>query len=848
MRVRVGFIVAMVAMLLPLSTSMADYTGTWSATGGMTTSRYHHTATLLPNGKVLVAGGQNGSSYLSSAELYDPSNGTWSATGGMTTSGFYNTATLLPNGKVLVTVGTSSAELYDPSNGTWSATGRMTTGWGNSTATLLPNGKVLVAGGTSSKTELYDPNNGTWNATGSMTSGRYGHTATLLLNGKVLAAGGRYALVTAELYTPPTPDLSITIAARPDPVGVGRDLTYSLSATHTGGSESTNVAVVLTLPSDVSVVSASASQGSCSTSPTVTCSLGTLLERQTVTMTIVVNPTTSGNVSATAQISSDLEELGTANNTAAITATVVAPDLGITISDAPDPVGVAANLSSTLTATNVGMFDATNVTVTTILPDRVTVVSASPSQGTCTTSPSLNCSLGTLGTGARATVALVVRPSLTGTLTTTASVSADPADETPSNNTATATTSVEKLSRLSIATNRTQGNAGTYAPSISEDGRYVAYASDASNLVLGDTNGARDVFVHDRANRTTTRVSIGPDGTQGNEISTDPVISGNGRFVVFQSIASNLVPDDTNGLQDVFAYDRLAKTLTRISVTSSGEQALGVSSFSTVSADGRFVAFVSTASNLVAGDTNGKPDIFVRSLRYNTMQLVSVSSKRLQGNGVSTRPSISRDGRYVAFQSTASNLVVDDTNLVTDVFVRDRTGITTSRVSVTNAEAEANGPSVNAAISGDGTAVAFETAATNLVGTDTNGKLDIYVRHPMSGTTKRVSVTSTGGQPNGNSIQPSISTTGDVIAFQSVGTNLVPNDLNRVADIFLRTVAAKQTERVSVAESGVQSNGESGVRATISGDGRFVVFASKGSNLVPGDTNAVSDIFMRVTR
>jgi len=197
--------------------------GTWSATGTMATARYGHTATLLPNGKVLVAGGEGSSGYLASAELYDPSSGTWSETGSMTMARDGHTATLLPSGKVLVAAGynggpMSSAELYDPSSGTWSATGSMTTARDGHTATLLPNGQVLVAGGYGSggalsSAELYGPSSGTWSATGSMTTARDGHTATLLLNGKVLVAGGTNgsgAFASAELYDPASGTWSAT--------------------------------------------------------------------------------------------------------------------------------------------------------------------------------------------------------------------------------------------------------------------------------------------------------------------------------------------------------------------------------------------------------------------------------------------------------------------------------------------------------------------------------------------------------------------------------------------------------------------------------------------------------------
>jgi Galactose oxidase, central domain/Kelch motif len=193
----------------------------WSYTGNLNTARVDHSATLLPDGKVLVAGGYDNDNALNSAELYDPATGRWSITGNLNTAGG-GTATLLPNGKVLVTRGLNSPELYDPATGTWSITGKLNTA-GGGTATLLPNGKVLVAGGSDNhsflnRAELYDPATGTWSITGNLNTARVDHTATLLPNGKVLVAGGFFnncssgcsALNSAELYDPATGTWSTT--------------------------------------------------------------------------------------------------------------------------------------------------------------------------------------------------------------------------------------------------------------------------------------------------------------------------------------------------------------------------------------------------------------------------------------------------------------------------------------------------------------------------------------------------------------------------------------------------------------------------------------------------------------
>ncbi len=199
-------------------------------------------------------------------------------------------------------------------------------------------------------------------------------------------------------------------------------------------------------------------------------------------------------------------------------------------------------------------------------------------------------------------------------------------------------------------------------PTLSADGRYVAYGSVASTLVAGDTNGARDIFVHDRTTATTTRVSVATGGTQSNGTSEDPVLSDDGRYVVFQAAASNLVAGDTNAVQDAFVHDRQTGTTSRLSVSSSGVEGNGDSLEPTIAGNGSAVAFESAATNLVTGDTNAAVDIFVRDLAAGTTVRVSVDSAGAQANGASDESSFSGDGSHVAFESLASNLVAGDTN------------------------------------------------------------------------------------------------------------------------------------------------------------------------------------------
>jgi Tol biopolymer transport system component len=398
--------------------------------------------------------------------------------------------------------------------------------------------------------------------------------------------------------------------------------------------------------------------------------------------------------------------------------------------------------------------------------------------------------------------------------------------------------------RVSISESGGEGNAGSYTSDVSPDARFVAFQSSASNLVAGDTNGQTDVFVRDRLLGTIERVSVSTSGEQGNDTSRNPAISADGRYVAYYSFATNLVPADTNGTGDVFVRDRTNGTTEMASVSSAEEHGNGFSRYPDISENGQYVVFESDATNLVSGDTNGTDDVFVRDILAGMTYLVSCDYYGGPANGYSSSAAVSADGRYVAFDSIATDIVAGDANGARDVFVRDMQSGTTELVSLSTGGVQGNSHSTMPAISADGQYVVFQSDATNLEGTDTNGLSDIYVRNRLDGITKRASMSKSGSEPNGACYAPDISGDGWLVVFESDASNLFPGDTNGVRDVFVRAWSMGVGTRVSLTWEGTEGNYAS-TTARTSADGRYVVFDSVATNLVPGDTNAYPDVFLR---
>jgi Tol biopolymer transport system component len=406
----------------------------------------------------------------------------------------------------------------------------------------------------------------------------------------------------------------------------------------------------------------------------------------------------------------------------------------------------------------------------------------------------------------------------------------------------------DATTRVSVATTGIQGAADSYAPAISADGRYVAFVSASTNLVANDTNNLIDIFLHDRWTGAIERVNVGPGGVQATAggHSASPFVSADGRFVAFTSAATNLVPGDTNGVVDVFLRDRQTATTTRVSVATGGTEASGPSNGGSgvgplVSADGRFVVFRSSATNLVAGDTNGADDVFLHDRQGGTTVRLSVTSGGAQANGPSYPSSITPDGRYVVFVSNATNLVPADTSNDDDVYVRDVQTGTTTLVSVRTDGVKGNNFSREATISADGRYVAFLSLATNLG--DVGGG-DIFIRDRQNSTTSSLNLfpSPAGQQAPDSPLLPVISESGRFVCYTLLA--IQPKFYQSVV-LYDRQTLTK-TE-VDVTPNGVPSQQPSGIAplCALNADGTVVAFSSGSSNLVTGDTNDKSDVFVR---
>lgn len=386
------------------------------------------------------------------------------------------------------------------------------------------------------------------------------------------------------------------------------------------------------------------------------------------------------------------------------------------------------------------------------------------------------------------------------------------------------------------------GHPDSTQPSISADGRLIAFSSDANNLSTIDNDGVTNVYVRDVEGATTTLVSQSSGGAAANGLSAGAAISANGRYVAFCSNATNLTAIEDYSITNLFLRDLVTGITTRVGLGNTGNGPTAGTCDAAISADGRYVAFGSKAPNLVANDDNGVNDVFVRDVVLGTTVLASVNSAGDQAMSPSSDPAISGDGRYVAFESDADNLSSTDDNAVTNVFVRDLTQNATEVVSRTSAGDAADSSSFGASLSTDGRFVAFSSSANNLSSADDNGVVNTFVRDRAGSTTVATSFSTSGAAADDSSYVTSISSDGSRVAFQSGADNLSTAHNTQVSNLFVRDLAASSTVLVSRAADG-QGASAASTQAEISGDGRFVAFVSDADNLSDIDSDAFTNVY-----
>jgi Tol biopolymer transport system component len=399
--------------------------------------------------------------------------------------------------------------------------------------------------------------------------------------------------------------------------------------------------------------------------------------------------------------------------------------------------------------------------------------------------------------------------------------------------TAMAGTSAPRTERVSVSSKGAQAKRGGNGVSISHSGRFVTFSSADRRLVPGDSNARSDVFLRDRTRHKTLRVSLSSTGRQGNERSQWGSISGDGRFVAFESRSTNLAPGDRDTGWDVFVRDVKRNTTTLVSIQPGGRHGGRAPS---ISADGRSVAFEGATAK-----TGTTGELFVRNLTTHATERVPAPEVDGHPYGSGYAPSLSADGRLVAFTSTS-----DFTDPIprggSDVFVRNLKTHETEWVSTSPQPRQTQGYSATAKISADGRFVAF-LSAVDLETGNPNASGGIFRRDLENHTTERIA---------DDAFSIAISANGRFVAFDSYSSDLVPGDTNDARDVFVLDVVSGTTTRVSVSDSGEQGTSPSGSsydayseNPAISGDARFAAFQSRAPNLVKGDSNGVLDVFVR---
>ncbi|NUP95323.1 MAG: PD40 domain-containing protein [Planctomycetaceae bacterium] len=409
----------------------------------------------------------------------------------------------------------------------------------------------------------------------------------------------------------------------------------------------------------------------------------------------------------------------------------------------------------------------------------------------------------------------------------------------------------QSTTKLSASASGTNGNGpsalGTSPDTLSPDGRFAVFASNSSNLVTADTNLLLDVFLRDTVTGTVTRASVASGGLETNADSLSPAVSDDGRFIAFQSLASNLASGDFNSTWDVFVHDRQTGLTTIVSVANSGAIGNGASTNPSISGDGTLIAFASDATNLAVSDPNGATDVFVRNLTTNSTRMVSRVPGGALGNAASKAPALSGDGRYVAFESLATNLAPGATAAFSKILVIDLNAGGPQLASVNSLGLAADAGSTQPSLSSDGSRIAFMSTASNLatVPAATN---NAFLRDRTAGTTTLVNALPNGTPANGATSAVRLADNGAFAVLLSTSSNLTPGHSGTVADAFVVDLTTGLSLRASVPLTVPGEPNGTGIQSVggVSDDGRLATFQSASTNLLVGDPNdSVGDVYLR---
>lgn len=386
-------------------------------------------------------------------------------------------------------------------------------------------------------------------------------------------------------------------------------------------------------------------------------------------------------------------------------------------------------------------------------------------------------------------------------------------------------------------------------PKISSDGTFAVFSTNAA-LIPTDTDSNYDIYIRDLNTGILQRLSETPAGGDSDGTSDSPAISANGQFVAFRSDATNLLGAgvDTNGIADIFVRDVISGTTTRVSVATGGGQSTAFfgSGSPSITGDGRYVAFSSLANDLVAGDTNNNEDIFLHDRNTTSTVRLNLGPMAAEANSGSSYPVIAENGSVVVFRSFATNLVPGVNSGNSNVFGRDLMTNTTFLVSKNTIGGEPNFDCLFPDVSADGNLVVYESLATDLSPLDNNMDSDIYLYDRMADQTTLITINSGGTKANGNSAAASISGDGSVVGFTTLASNLLTEPVDAISDIYVKDLGTGTIRRITVGLNNAAPDQSSYFEPDFTHDGSAIVFESPAGNLVPGDTNMTHDNFIEI--